>query len=1304
VESRRQPTFARTRSGGFPGLIRTSLLLSLLALALPATAQATFQQLGRLSPSEQTGQAPQIGVDQNGNAVMVYAHFDGTDANNTCCFRIEARTRSSAGVLGPPTLISAVGKYATQPAIAVDPNGNAVFAWVVNNGLNDIIQTRRLSSTGSLSAIQTLSTAGQNASEPQVGIDSTGNAYYVWERLDGSNPGAGCCFRVQIRKRTPTGTLNTVQTLSTAGQVAFSPQIGVDSAGDAVVTWAAFTGAHDDVQIIRRAASGSLSSIQTVSTKESTQPQIAVRPSNGDAVVTWVEFDGQTDRIQGIARAAAGTLSTVQTLSASGQYAEEPQVSVDTNGNAIFIWERLDTTTSALIETRTRTQAGTLGTTEVHTATGQKALAPQIGFDSSGNAVFTWGRFDGTSTTCCFLIQTRRRTSAGALSAIQNLSLAGQNGKEPQIAVAPNGDAVYTWSRFDGKYQRVQARQRLSAGTLAGLQTVSSVGPDGFTAQTAVAPNGSAVFTWMAFDGTHNLIQARTSTATGGLSPVQTLSDTTQNASQPQVGVDSSGNAVFVWKRSDGTNTRIEARTRSSTGTLGTVQVLSAAGQNADVPQVAVDPNGNAVFTWTRSDGTNTRVEAVARSSGGTLSPVQVLSAAGQNATQPQVGIDSTGNAVFTWTRSDGTNTRIEAITRSSAGTFGGVQLISVAGQNASEPQVAVDPIGDSVFTWKRSDGTNTRIETYALPAGGAFGAAASQTADRSSVAPAVVDPCAGAPLWPGATNGNDTVNGTAGDDVIFTGDGNDTIHGLGGNDTLCGGNGADILDGGAGADYMSGGAGTDTATYSTQTASVTASIDGVANDGTAGEGDNVQTDVENLNGGTGADTLTGSAADNSLKGGNGADVLNGLGGVDTATYAGRTSAVTVDIDNVADDGNASDGPVGARDNVKTDVENLIGTSGADTLTGSTGDNTLDGGNGADVLSGLAGTDTVTYASRTAAVSVAIDGVANDGNSSDGSVGARDNVMTDVENLTGGTAADTLTGSSADNTLDGGKGADILGGLTGIDTVTYAGRNTGVIVTIDGVANDGDASDGPAGARDNVLTDVENLTGGRGADSLTGSTAANSLTGGLGADTLRGSDGNDELFANDRVTDTQLDCGNGTADIVHVDQQDPASVGCETILSPVQVLSEAGQNASQAQVAIDSNGNAVYAWTRFDGTTPGTCCFVVQDRARAAAGPLSAVQTLSAGGSPPGANAGLPQLAVDSSGNAVIVWRFDGTDKRIQSRTRASDGTLGTLEPISNATLDADLPQVGVNATGKAFVVWQRHDGKKSRIEGAVGP
>ena len=132
---------------------------------------------------------------------------------------------------------------------------------------------------------------------------------------------------------------------------------------------------------------------------------------------------------------------------------------------------------------------------------------------------------------------------------------------------------------------------------------------------------------------------------------------------------------------------------------------------------------------------------------------------------------------------------------------------------------------------------------------------------------------------------GNDSLKVAAGvavDATVDGGAGHDTLRGGAGDDTLLGGDGNDVLDGRGGADLCRGGAGTDTADYTARRRAVRVGIGTAADDGEAGEGDNVWNDVENVWGGRGNDTLRGSSANNRLVGGGGNDVLVGRGGRDT--------------------------------------------------------------------------------------------------------------------------------------------------------------------------------------------------------------------------------------------------------------------------------------------------------------------------------------------------------------------------------------------------------------------------------------
>jgi Ca2+-binding RTX toxin-like protein len=101
---------------------------------------------------------------------------------------------------------------------------------------------------------------------------------------------------------------------------------------------------------------------------------------------------------------------------------------------------------------------------------------------------------------------------------------------------------------------------------------------------------------------------------------------------------------------------------------------------------------------------------------------------------------------------------------------------------------------------------------------------------------------------------------------------------GLGGDDTFVGDSGSDSFSGGPGFDTIS---------YANRTQAynagpVTVTLDDAANDGRAGENDNVMSDVEHVIGTAADDRLTGSPGADTLEGGDGNDIIDGGSGADT--------------------------------------------------------------------------------------------------------------------------------------------------------------------------------------------------------------------------------------------------------------------------------------------------------------------------------------------------------------------------------------------------------------------------------------
>lgn len=565
------------------------------------------------------------------------------------------------------------------------------------------------------------------------------------------------------------------------------------------------------------------------------------------------------------AQAVPGWLAP-QDLSAAGQDAATPQVAVDPFGNAVAVWERTDGTHSR-VQAAVHPAGGAwqLPAQDL-SASGQDAEAPQVALDPAGNAIAIWHRSNGTNT----IVQGAFRPAGGAWQLpAQDLSAPGQNAENPQIAFDSSGNAVAVWSRLDGSNFIVQAAFRPTGGAWqVPAQDLSAVGADGAEPHVALDAAGNAVAVWRRPNGANFIIQAAVRPAGGPWQlPAQDLSAAGQDAFLPRIAVDPAGNAVAVWRRSNGTNSIVQAAARPAGGPWQLPgQDLSASGQNANNPQVAVDRFGNAVAVWQRPEGGSNVVQAALRPSGSAWLPAENLSASGLPASDPHVGFDSAGNAVAVWKRSV-----MQAAVHPAGGSW--QSPVDLAAANPGQPELAVDPGGNAVAVWYRPDGANDIIQAAAydatppelrnvvVPRRGfarqrltfsvdpfdtwsplgppvwnfgdgktASGATVTHTfARRGSFTVTVtqvdavanqtvatrqlvlrIARCFGSAATQVGSSGNDRIRGTRRADVIVALRGNDRVRGGRGKDKICGGKGRDRLFGEGGNDRLNGGPGRD--------------------------------------------------------------------------------------------------------------------------------------------------------------------------------------------------------------------------------------------------------------------------------------------------------------------------------------------------------------------------------------------------------------------------------------------------------------------------------------------------------------
>lgn len=379
-------------------------------------------------------------------------------------------------------------------------------------------------------------------------------------------------------------------------------------------------------------------------------------------------------------------------VSTIGVDPDSPQVAIDLAGNAVAVWTETDPNSTFIrINSSTAPFGGPWTTPVFISPDGENAADPHVAVDAAGNATAVWDRNVGTNKT----IQYATKPFGAAWNGALDLTSTSEIATTPQIAVNASGKAVVVWE-FDG------ATSIIRAATFDGAVWTTS--PDlSNSAQNARVPQvgidaaGNAVAVWTWFDGSNDITQASNFNGTAWSVTPTDLSAAGQDAEEPQVSVNASGVAVAVWDRLDGANFIVQTKTFNGSVWSGTTVDISPTGINGFKPDIAIDANGNAAIVWTTSSDT---IEAATLPFGSTSPTLQTLDL-GPLANNPHVGINTNGYAVAVWEQTSVPFNYIKGSTL-----VGGVWTAPVNIQtnssslNLIRSQVAVSPTGRAVAIW----------------------------------------------------------------------------------------------------------------------------------------------------------------------------------------------------------------------------------------------------------------------------------------------------------------------------------------------------------------------------------------------------------------------------------------------------------------------------------------------------------------------------------------------------------------------------------------------------------------------------
>ena len=302
-----------------------------------------------------TGNAinPQIAIDTNGNALVVWA--TSTDSKTGNSYNIIA-SRFDVGMnsWGTAVLVE-TGSTGTNtaPQIDIDSNGNALAVWVTNNNIKANRFDASTNTWGTAVLIETYDTIIGGANNPQIAIDNNGNALVVWSQYDGS---LNSIFANRFDASTNSwGKEVMIETDNINAN--YNPQIAIDSNGNAMAVWDHNGGGAGTSSIFANRFDASTNSwdteilIETDNNGDAVNPQLAI-DNNGNALAVWSQYDDKTrvDKITSNRFNAStnswGTAMLVETGSNGDSF--NPQIAIDSKGNALAVWRQYDGITTGL--------------------------------------------------------------------------------------------------------------------------------------------------------------------------------------------------------------------------------------------------------------------------------------------------------------------------------------------------------------------------------------------------------------------------------------------------------------------------------------------------------------------------------------------------------------------------------------------------------------------------------------------------------------------------------------------------------------------------------------------------------------------------------------------------------------------------------------------------------------------------------------------------------------------------------------------------------------------------------------------
>ena len=256
---------------------------------------------------------------------------------------LESRFMYSATPVGTESLINTTTTDTQQtPAVVADLSGETIAVWASHgqDGSGWGIYGRKFDANGNPITNEFLvtQTVSGDQTQPAIAIDGDGNFTVAWTSNQSGTP-AVYARLFNADTTAATGEITVASSLNGDQD----PSVGMDSSGDFVVAYdgggpSASQGIFAQRYSIGAIAIGAPTLVNNASASPQLSPSIAMDPQ-GDYTIAWTDTTGSFSQIKAQQFAANGTGSGQFLVGTGGSDSEsQARVGMDDGGNTVIVW------------------------------------------------------------------------------------------------------------------------------------------------------------------------------------------------------------------------------------------------------------------------------------------------------------------------------------------------------------------------------------------------------------------------------------------------------------------------------------------------------------------------------------------------------------------------------------------------------------------------------------------------------------------------------------------------------------------------------------------------------------------------------------------------------------------------------------------------------------------------------------------------------------------------------------------------------------------------------------------------------